>query len=598
MTTKGSKKAKVALFALCVLAMLLLLFSGSGLAKSHAEEQDSIFSHENLNEYHLSIDEAKLEWLNTHELLEEFVPANLSFVDNNLPQQQQQQSLTAYQDIGIRYKGSKGSLEFCFSNATGNEGSSEWNKRLCKKLSIKLGFDTYKDSQRFYDMKKINLHAMMNDNSMMRECLAYNLYRQVGLKVPRCAHAKVFINNVYQGLYLQVEYIDSRFLKHHFDDKDGVLYKEKWPGITKNATYPEYFLEGVRNHKSTTNDKDVKPMLKFSQKIYQAETSKDVLDLLHKYWEVDTLLKTLVVATVIDDWDSFFTFFSSDPNHHSPDEPQLQHQHDQQPATRFNHNYYIFQASTGKQRLSLIQWDTDITFAETGSVLELFFGCPAWTVPLCEDEGQEELVGGGGSVAAAVTSSQYCTPCKLYMPYNASAATGQPGNGIYPGSCDKIVGTIATEMRDEFLSETWKFLENVFIPDNLEKVTEEWTTLLRDAHECDPNYPPGRELFPAPSSSSMKAGVREEVVWTEEVAKLVETIQHEYKRALERTNPVYKPHVPDKKDLQKVFKCVQECSKFLHERGIKSLYTCYNICLFEVPLASSQSIGRSPVSVL
>ena len=82
----------------------------------------------------------------------------------------------------------------------------------------------------------------------------------------------------------------------------------------------------------------------------------------------------------------------------------------------------------------------------------------------------------------------------------------------------------------------------------------------------------------------MDEDLREEVVWTEEVAKLVETIEHEYKRALERTNPVYKPHVPDKKDLQKVFKCVQDCSKFLHERGIKSLYTCYNICLFEVPL--------------
>ena len=96
-----------------------------------------------------------------------------------------------YEKAGIRYKGSKGSLEFCFSNATGNEGSSPFNKRLCKKLSIKVSFDYLDDNGRFHGMKKIQLHAMMNDPSMMRECLAYGLYRKMGVHVPRCAHAKV-----------------------------------------------------------------------------------------------------------------------------------------------------------------------------------------------------------------------------------------------------------------------------------------------------------------------------------------------------------------------------------------------------------------------
>lgn len=294
-------------------------------AKKKAGEQDSIFSHAALNEFHLHIEKSKLDWLNTHELVEEFVQGNLTFVNNNLKdavregderkvqmhkqQHQKQLHQDLVNDIGIRYKGSKGSLEFCFSNATGNEGSSKYNKRLCKKLSIKLGFDTYKDDQRFYGMKKINLHAMMNDNSMMRECLAYNLYRAMGLEVPRCAHAKLFINGKYEGVYLAVEYVDSRFLKHHFDDKDGVLFKEKWPAITEEATKADYFLSGVRNRKSSTTEKDVKPITDFSKKLYEADNSKDVLQLLQDYWEMDTLVNTLVVATVIDDWDSFFTFF-------------------------------------------------------------------------------------------------------------------------------------------------------------------------------------------------------------------------------------------------------------------------------------------------
>ena len=105
---------------------------------------DTIFSHGALNEYWLTMSPSDLDWLNHHELLEEYVPGNLSFVNFNRPSGG---TLTGavgaelYRNVGIRYKGSKGSLEFCFSNATGNAGSNKYNKRLCKKLSLKISFD-------------------------------------------------------------------------------------------------------------------------------------------------------------------------------------------------------------------------------------------------------------------------------------------------------------------------------------------------------------------------------------------------------------------------------------------------------------------------
>ena len=64
-----------------------------------------------------------------------------------------------------------------------------------------------------------------------------------------------------------------------------------------------------------------------------------------------------------------------------------------------------------------------------------------------------------------------------------------------------------------------------------------------------------------------------------------------YQRALERSNPVYRPHVPDRKSIEKVFKCVRECSHFLHERGIKSLYTWY--VHFQLSLSLSLSFSLS-----
>ena len=77
-----------------------------------------------------------------------------------------------------------------------------------------------------------------------------------------------------------------------------------------------------------------------------------------------------------------------------------------------------------------------------------------------------------------------------------------------------------------------------------------------------------------------------------EVESVLGTIRQEYKRALERSNPVYRPHVPDRKKIRKVFKCVKDCAAFmdLPDVNIKSLYTCYSICLFEVhPDSKDQS---------
>ena len=203
-------RLSLSLAAGCVALQTLLLLSGAGASWIVASDDplDVVFSHERLNEYHLSLTESNWNWLNTHELLEEYAPGNVTFrVGEKVAPASARHGDAAgaaaapelYEHVGIRYKGSKGSLEFCFTNATGNEGSNPWNKRLCKKLSIKISFDKYSDDGRFHDMKKIQLHGMMNDNSMMRECLAYGLYRRMGVHVPRCAHAKVFINGRYNG---------------------------------------------------------------------------------------------------------------------------------------------------------------------------------------------------------------------------------------------------------------------------------------------------------------------------------------------------------------------------------------------------------------
>jgi hypothetical protein len=69
-----------------------------------------------------------------------------------------------------------------------------------------------------------------------------------GVNAPRCTYARVYLNNTYWGLYTLVEDVDSKFLKQHFPDNNGNLYKGdpngdlKWYGSAASSYYSHYEL--------------------------------------------------------------------------------------------------------------------------------------------------------------------------------------------------------------------------------------------------------------------------------------------------------------------------------------------------------------------
>ena len=58
----------------------------------------------------------------------------------------------------------------------------------CHKLSLKLKFNYEDKDQRFFGLKKVMLHASLSDTTMMRERLAYSLWREMGVPAPRSVH--------------------------------------------------------------------------------------------------------------------------------------------------------------------------------------------------------------------------------------------------------------------------------------------------------------------------------------------------------------------------------------------------------------------------
>jgi CotH kinase protein len=94
------------------------------------------------------------------------------------------------------------------------------------KRSWRLILDAAGPDNRLAGMRRINLKAMWNDPSQMREALAWRLFGQADVPAPRHTYAKFAFDANYRGLFSVIEQVDRRFLKDHFGENHlGNLYK-------------------------------------------------------------------------------------------------------------------------------------------------------------------------------------------------------------------------------------------------------------------------------------------------------------------------------------------------------------------------------------
>ena len=95
--------------------------------------------------------------------------------------------------------------------------------RSATKPSLRVDFNHYTAGQTLLDLKSVVLRNNATDFSNLHERIAMQLYARMGLPAPRVTHAKLYINDAYQGLYSIVESLDKSFLSRNFDENDGYL---------------------------------------------------------------------------------------------------------------------------------------------------------------------------------------------------------------------------------------------------------------------------------------------------------------------------------------------------------------------------------------
>ncbi len=218
------------------------------------------------------------------------------------------------QHVGLRFKGK-------YSNY-GFPG---------KKKPFRLDFNEFLSNQEFQGLKKLNLHNHAGDPSFLREFMAYDLFTHLGIEVPQCSFAELYIDNVYWGCYLIVEEPNKPFLEKHFGNKSG------------------NFIECVQTSPLSYRGEDINLYPEFDLKSGGQNAWDNLLELLQlvsKYYSYDFAHQ----LSAVFDLDQFYRVLAVDVLINNPDNYAAN-----------GRNFYLYDdLEAGKIRW--LPWDYNLSF--------------------------------------------------------------------------------------------------------------------------------------------------------------------------------------------------------------------------------------------
>jgi spore coat protein H len=185
------------------------------------------------------------------------------------------------------------------------------------RLSLKVDFNLFNSVRAFRGLKKLNFHNGFRDPTLIRECLAYELFAQMDIPAPRVSLVDLWVNDTHLGLYTQVEQVDKTFLRRYFNRDDGNLYKPIMPASFLDWT--EEDLEQQRTDFAAILKGDHLDMMRLrtNERFPDNTALFHFLDVLNnepdetfpteieKVLDVDETLRFLAVSTIIVHLDSY-----------------------------------------------------------------------------------------------------------------------------------------------------------------------------------------------------------------------------------------------------------------------------------------------------
>jgi spore coat protein CotH len=214
------------------------------------------------------------------------------------------------------------------------------------KMGLRVDFDHYTKGQTYHGLDSLILDNLWQDETMVREVVAMNVFRRMGQAAPHEAFGRMSINNQYQGLYGLVEEVDPQFAERSTGETDGYLYEYHY----KFPWFAEDLGPGLETYKSI-----------FEARSHETESDEQlygpIRDFFHAVNEPDDAIWADVVSARVD-LAQFLTFLGIE---------QFLGEADGILGSFAMNNFYLYRSPvTNKHRL--FPWDRDLAmrFVDTG----------------------------------------------------------------------------------------------------------------------------------------------------------------------------------------------------------------------------------------
>lgn len=222
-------------------------------------------------------------------------------------------------------------------------------KNLRLKFSSKAPFmgDPFDDGGEDKGFDRLILRASWKDQSYVREALAFEALRRIGVDAPRVSWINLKLNDDYWGLYAVVEPVDMDFIKRRGLRKNGVLYKavDQAAGFKPSVRVEEGY---ETKHAPNDTDHDYDDLLTLLQLLWDTPVNHDdYVKTIDPIFSLERYMKRLMWASYTQNGDSI------------------------------RHNYYLYHEPSlwpdnpeTEGRWWIFAWDSDICFGNHWKVEE------------------------------------------------------------------------------------------------------------------------------------------------------------------------------------------------------------------------------------
>lgn len=236
---------------------------------------------------------------------------------------------------GVRYKGNS---TFCLPNDNG-----------VPKVPYNIDMNFWRPNQQLMGYNKMKLANAWLDPTFAKEITASSIYRKY-IPTIETSLMKLDVQGNYLGLYVNTESINRQFLKKHFNENDGPLFKCDNANMFCGPNVPTAFspsLSWLGNDSTTYYDTyDMKTLHGWDEMLDLIYTLNFTPQDLDTILNIDRVLWAFAVNTVVANYDAY--------------------------NGRYIHNYYLYQSEDGL--FQMLPWDLSESFI--GALLGNDIGSP------------------------------------------------------------------------------------------------------------------------------------------------------------------------------------------------------------------------------